>query len=299
MSDIEALGNELREARQLRDLTLQQVERATHIRTKFLEALELGQPALLPSPVQARGFLRNYARYLGLDGDLIVARWDEALHGGKRRRGRRGTQPLSFDPSVAGGAASRAPQLPSATLYSSAYTAQQMHTGGIAQESAPKRRRLRLSSLFLGALLMAVIIGLFAVGVQWIQSRAEAGAAVLSPIPTNQTVSTPTITMTPTPLRPTLLPNPNAQAQQSSDELIMQITIVARTWLRVTVDGTVSYQGAPGPNTLLQYRGKEINIRAGNAAGVRLLINDRDLGILGARGQTFDQTFTTASLNQQ
>src|SRR5581483_7878935 len=97
MSDAEALGSELREARQGRDLTLDQVEQQIRIRAKFLEALEQGNYAALPSPVQARGFLRNYARFLGLDGDLMVSRYDAALQGG-RRRGRRvepGEAPLT------------------------------------------------------------------------------------------------------------------------------------------------------------------------------------------------------------
>src|SRR5262245_24956063 len=88
MSDAEALGTELREARQGRDLTLQQAEQQTRIRAKFLEALEQGNYSALPTAVQARGFLRNYARFLGLDADLAVSRYDQALLGG-RRRGRR------------------------------------------------------------------------------------------------------------------------------------------------------------------------------------------------------------------
>src|SRR5579872_4481844 len=79
MSDAEVLGSELREARLSRDLTLDQVERQIRIRAKFLEALEQGNNTALPSEVQARGFLRNYARFLGMDGDAMVARYDAAL----------------------------------------------------------------------------------------------------------------------------------------------------------------------------------------------------------------------------
>jgi hypothetical protein len=76
----------------------------------------------------------------------------------------------------------------------------------------------------------------------------------------------------------------------------MQLEVVARTWLRVTVDGEISYQGAPGPNTILQYRGNTVIIRASNGAGLHAIINNRDLGILGARGQIIDQTFTAGTL---
>src|SRR5438128_4292489 len=86
-SDAEALGQELRAAREARDLTLDQAEQQTRIRVKHLDSLERGQHAALPSIVQARGFLRNYARFLGLDADEMVARFDDA-QGGRRRRSR-------------------------------------------------------------------------------------------------------------------------------------------------------------------------------------------------------------------
>src|SRR5258706_1076195 len=98
MSDAEALGNELREARLGRDLSLDQVEEQIRIRAKFLEALEQGNYAALPTDVQARGFLRNYARFLGFDGDLMVSRYDAALQGGRRRQRR--PEPKREDPTI-------------------------------------------------------------------------------------------------------------------------------------------------------------------------------------------------------
>jgi transcriptional regulator with XRE-family HTH domain len=298
MSEIEALGNELREARERRDLTLSQVERAIHIRAKFIEALETGQPALLPSPVQARGFLRNYARFLGFDGDVMVARWDAALSGGRRRRGRRGTQPLAaFTP-----ASTNSTLTTGAITNPTARTTQQMRpVVPMAPDLPPRHRGLRPGLLIIGMVMVALFVGLLVLGIQWVQSRAETGAAALSPVPVSQTDVTSTAAFTPTPPRPTPLPNPNVPVQTlpPSGEVILQLTIVARTWLRVTVDGVVSYQGAPGPNTVLQYRGMAIEVRAANAAGVHAVVNDRDLGILGARGQIFDQTFTAESFAAQ
>src|SRR5260370_41853039 len=95
-SDAEALGQELRAAREARDLTLDQAEHQTRIRAKHLDSLERGNYAALPSAVQARGFLRNYARFLGLDADEMVARYDDAQSGRKRRsRARKTASPPS------------------------------------------------------------------------------------------------------------------------------------------------------------------------------------------------------------
>jgi hypothetical protein len=66
------IGNSLREARVRRGVDFAQAELATKIRGKYLRALEDEQFALLPSQTYVKGFLRTYAEYLGLDGQLYV-----------------------------------------------------------------------------------------------------------------------------------------------------------------------------------------------------------------------------------
>jgi cytoskeletal protein RodZ len=61
------LGETLQRARLARGVTLQEAERTTRISRRYLEALENENFGLLPAPVYARGFLRTYARYLGLE----------------------------------------------------------------------------------------------------------------------------------------------------------------------------------------------------------------------------------------
>jgi transcriptional regulator with XRE-family HTH domain len=70
-----SVGERLRDAREIRGLDLYRVERDTKIRHKYLEALEAGDYADLPGDVYTRGFLRNYATYLGLDPDELVDDW--------------------------------------------------------------------------------------------------------------------------------------------------------------------------------------------------------------------------------
>jgi transcriptional regulator with XRE-family HTH domain len=64
---ISPLGETLRRARQARGVTVEDAQRATRIPRRYLEALEEENFALLPAPVYARGFLRSYSGYLGLD----------------------------------------------------------------------------------------------------------------------------------------------------------------------------------------------------------------------------------------
>ena len=66
------IGNSLREARVRRGVDYAQAELATKIRGKYLRALEEEQFTLLPAQTYIKGFLRTYAEYLGLDGQLYV-----------------------------------------------------------------------------------------------------------------------------------------------------------------------------------------------------------------------------------
>ena len=66
------IGNSLREARLRRGIEFAQAELATKVRVKYLRALEDEQFDLLPAQTYVKGFLRTYAEYLGLDGQLYV-----------------------------------------------------------------------------------------------------------------------------------------------------------------------------------------------------------------------------------
>ena len=66
------IGASLREARARRQLGYDQVEAETKIRAKYIRCMEDEQFDVLPSGTYVRGFLRTYADYLGLDGQLYV-----------------------------------------------------------------------------------------------------------------------------------------------------------------------------------------------------------------------------------
>jgi cytoskeleton protein RodZ len=69
------IGSSLREARRRRGVGLPEASAATMIRARYLEALEEERVDALPEGPYQRSFLREYAEYLGLDGDILVAEW--------------------------------------------------------------------------------------------------------------------------------------------------------------------------------------------------------------------------------
>src|ERR1700756_1347524 len=66
------IGGSLREARLKRNLTPADVQKAIRIRDRYLQALEEERWELLPGDAYVKGFLRTYADFLGLDGNLYV-----------------------------------------------------------------------------------------------------------------------------------------------------------------------------------------------------------------------------------
>ncbi|HVM16734.1 MAG TPA: helix-turn-helix domain-containing protein, partial [Gaiellaceae bacterium] len=71
--DAHLIGSSLRARREQLGLTLQRAEAETRIRSRYLAALEEERFDDLPAEAYARGFLRSYATYLGLDGGAYLA----------------------------------------------------------------------------------------------------------------------------------------------------------------------------------------------------------------------------------
>ena len=76
------IGNSLREARLRQQLDFPEAEHGTKIRAKYLRALEEERFEVLPSHTYVKGFLRSYAEYLGLDGQLYVDEYNSRFVSG-------------------------------------------------------------------------------------------------------------------------------------------------------------------------------------------------------------------------
>jgi cytoskeleton protein RodZ len=87
----DGVGNKLHEARTRKQLSLQQVEEATKIRGRYLQAIEDDDWDQLPGDTYARAFIRTYGRFLGLDGERLAE---------EQRRGRGAARPGERLPRV-------------------------------------------------------------------------------------------------------------------------------------------------------------------------------------------------------
>jgi cytoskeleton protein RodZ len=73
------IGASLREARTRRGLSLEDVTDSLRIRQRYVTALEDEQWDLMPGEAYAKGFLRMYAEYLGLNGSLYIDEYNERI----------------------------------------------------------------------------------------------------------------------------------------------------------------------------------------------------------------------------
>jgi cytoskeleton protein RodZ len=273
----EDVGQRLRAQREVLGLSINEVERHTHLRVRYLEALEEGDMANLPSPVQGRGMLNNYAEFLGLDPEPLL---------------------LLFAEGLQSRLVERQPQAASSPREA------------VTRSVLPKRRRLT-RDILIGGLL---VIGLIAFSIWGILrvTATRAGTQTLPTPPSIADVLLPSATATQVPtLTPTLPPPPQEQPAEdvvlptveetqivllppnADGPIRVQIVIQQRAWMRVSVDGEIAFEGRVIPGSAYAFAGDEIiEILTGSGSALQLFYNDQDLGVLGRFGEVIDYVIT-------
>ena len=292
------LGQLLQEAREQKGVSLEEVEEATRIRQKFLQALEEENFGTLPAETYVKGFLRTYAMYLELDPKEVIA-----LYEGQEDEGKAALpQPGFFQPMDISMAAPSwlTPDLVIGALLIVALLA---FGSWATWHYLPPTIKTQL--LFWRATATAT------------PSPTATTSVVLPPAtptatPTTMPTATPTAmpTATPTPLptvaavvstsTPTSVPPStptsvstsaptNTPTPRISTGVEVELNIVEYTWLRVIVDGEEVFAGSLEAGTTQIWRGREsVVLRCGNAGGVEATVNGEPLGLLGERGQVVE-----------
>ena len=160
--------------------------------------------------------------------------------------------------------------------------------------SAQNRRRYWLNFQLRSRHLYLLYILLVVVSARGITSLVERPVVIEQPVINNpelelipETEPVPTAKIT----QPDLVPQ--FVSQSSNSELVsVGINLQERCWLKVMVDGNVSFEGVLPKGTKRQWSGKEVTIKAGNAGGVVVSFNNQQQQILGAPGQVEEITYT-------
>lgn len=284
---LESIGEMLRAAREARGWTLDEVERVIHIRARYLAALEAGDLQAMPSMLQARGFLRNYAQHLGLKPDQVLEQLDEALKPAKRRL-------LSF------GSRNRTENTRATVDTSTTPPAAAPGRVTVNSPSSPLAAARRLRRLFTPDLIIAFVAIVVVAGFL-IWGGLRLANTVLNPsaiTPTAEVLG-PTATLA---ASPTLIANITPTATLPGPGLSftnVQLTLVIekRTFIRVITDGTLAFEGIVLPEEKREFIGVAlVEVTTGDGDSVRIILNQQDLGLMGASGEVVSRQFVPSGM---
>ncbi len=261
------VGYTLRQERERQNLTIEDVEEGTSIRALYIEAIENGEYDKMPGTVYTKGFIKNYAKFLGLDPDATVKEFmgDIAELSAE-------TEPPATEETTE--------QEPEKKPEQQQPVKQDKKTLGYSIQHESNR--------FSGILIIAAVV-LIAVlagsAWSWLSNSDGEVAKVEPPIEQTQPVVEEPPAENPTPVA-------NANPAPA-DSVQVQARFNDRCWLLVTVDGAVVQEGVVEGGQTLTWEGKDnINFRLGNAGAVEFFQGGKSLGVLGGVGDVVDKTFT-------
>jgi cytoskeleton protein RodZ len=305
------LGRLLAEARNVQGVSLEDAEIATRVRQKYLAALEQGNYAALPPSAIARGFLHNYARYLGLDPYQALD-----LYGSES--GDRGVaasmpapaqlRPVDYRPIEVplideDGARLRgwwrwilALVLVAAAAGGGWWL---LNNGDWLQTNMP-RNLLAAFGPQPTATMTATATRAFATVTPPVEPATPADQQPILALPTDVAPGpTPTSDLLTLPIpttQPTVTPTATAAptfTPEPSYGISLTITITQRSWTKVTADGQVVMQELLEAGAEKGWEANQrISVLTGNAAGVTVSINGQSLGSMGGVGQVVERTWS-------
>ena len=272
------LGNTLREERERQNLSVEDIEQGTSIRALYIEAIENGEYDKLPGEVYTRGFIKNYAKFLGLDGDEFSKQFTAEVHGAPS------PSPVSENP------VENSAEIPAETFVVETKPVKPVKP---AKPAKPEKKSSKVVGEIHGEtggsssklIVAAVVIIAALAGGAWSFLSSDGGdVATKPPVQTQQQ---------PKPENPTPVANANPAPPAPIDGVKVEAKFNDRCWTLATVDGTVVLEGVVEAGENLSWEGKQnINLRFGNAGAVELTHNGQNLGIQGGVGDVVDKTFT-------
>jgi cytoskeleton protein RodZ len=260
---MESLGTYLKREREYRSISLHEVARSTKIREDLLTALEEDHLDSQISSVFVKGFLRSYAKYVGLNPDDVVLRYEASLREDKNPGSKKGAADAPRQWVL------RYIALPTAILLGV----------GILLFLALDRARTTETETGTQRTVKAVEKSISQTESPMpIERRAEEASATLQPTNRRETAlpSPP-----PHPIRPT--PSP---ISKRSSGIELRLRALEDTWLRVRVDQEPAREILLRQGETISKRGeRNIEMTVGNAGGLEIFYNGRNLRKLGGSGE--------------
>jgi cytoskeletal protein RodZ len=275
------VGKLLLHQRELLGLSIEDIERHTHLRQHYLQALEAGYLEGLPSPVQARGMLNNYAAFLGMDPEALLLRFADGLQA--RLQAKRAIQ-SEGEPRFATARPKRS-------------------------SPAPVRRVFSTDMLIGGSVALFLIVFVVWGAIRIFTTVSTSASTATAPSIAEVLLATSTPSETPTFLPPSATAPPpqllfptfpvvtgTVTGTVSGPQQIgvqVYLTIRQRAWMRVIVDGNVEFDGRVTPGSAYPFvGGSQVEVLTGNGEAIQVFFNGQDYGVMGEFGQLVHQIYS-------
>jgi hypothetical protein len=279
---IENLGAFLRQQREEKKVPLEEMAVRTRIAVRFIKAIEENQFDQLPNQVSAKGFLRSYARCLGLNEEVVLKGFSEAA------------RPAEPPPTAE----------------------KQEEILSYIQMKRPDRIPFPLWA----ALSVLAVIVLLLVATRFMPKREEAPVAPLpeaispplekinpSDLPSILDVpaggeASPSPAITPPPAVPApkssaLMPTPTPTQAPMPKPLVLLVEAVEPSWVQVNIDDVETKEALLKPSEKVKWEAKKkFTLTVGNAGGVRVNLDGQDLGPFGPSGKVVKREITAAAI---
>jgi cytoskeletal protein RodZ len=274
-----APGAQLRQAREQRGLSLDEVSTKTRVQRRYLQALEEGTVDKLPEPVYARGFLKRYADFLELDSAGMAERYfpmaDIRKQGGSGPRlmppSPKPTNWLGYTVGVV------VAVIGLSTFFALGNNRSEPSTSATVQasnKSEPSLLEKFVKSA--GASIQGSKPALTNQAMP-IAAKASANQPAGAQSPQQPILTPPSVTPVPTVEKP----------------VQVAVKVAADTWVRVSADGRTVFQGVLPKGALRTWSAKQsVKFRTGNAGGILVSHNQKAIGPLGAPGKVVERVFT-------
>jgi cytoskeletal protein RodZ len=269
-SELASFGEELRREREIRGISLKEIADATKISKRFLEAIERNDHKTLPAPVFTRGFVREYARYLGLSSEEMVNRYNFAAVGDDRIEQSAHLERLTT-PQV-----SPVPRKKASPM-------------SIPPPYARVDRNVYI--------LIIVVVALAAVSYWALKHRRESRLAneehpgaeprAVATSATSSAAAPPLPATTGTATGPQAAASASQQQPGRTDSLLLSIEVTAPCVVVLEADGqtVINDELRRGYHRTIEAKDRFRFRTIGNAAGISLTFNDRPVPALGRNGQ--------------